>query len=60
MKPQNPMKDGRPDRPKSVPAAGPGEPYDPWQEMAESLGKFSEDFMADRNQPDMQERDCLD
>jgi hypothetical protein len=60
MTPQNPMKKGSPDRPKSVSAENPDTPHDPWQEMVESLGKFSEDFMVDRGRPDMQERDCLD
>jgi hypothetical protein len=60
MKPQNAMKKGRPDRPKSVPPVRPDTPHDPWQEMVESLGKFSEDFMADRDQPEEQERDCID
>ncbi len=32
---------------------------DPWKEMADSLGKFSEDFMADRGQPENQERDLF-
>ncbi|MFP4306794.1 MAG: antitoxin [Desulfococcaceae bacterium] len=61
MKTQNPIKKkGCPDRPKSVPAENPDTPHDLWQKMVESLGKFSEDFMADRDQPEAQERDCLD
>jgi virulence-associated protein VagC len=60
MKTQNPMKKGRPDRQKSIATIGPDALFDPWQEMVESLGKFSEDFMADRDQPEEQERDCLD
>jgi antitoxin VapB len=30
---------------------------DPWKEMVDSLGKFSEDFMEERDQPANQERD---
>lgn len=59
MNPPNPMKE-RLDRQKSVPTIEPDAPVDPWREMVESLGKFSEDFMADRNQPEDQERDWLD
>lgn len=29
---------------------------DPWQEMMDSLDKFSDDFMEDREQPEVQER----
>jgi len=29
---------------------------DPWQEMANSLGKFTDDFMSERKQPEVQER----
>ena len=29
---------------------------DPWQEMADSLGKFTDDFMSERKQPEVQER----
>jgi antitoxin VapB len=35
-------------------------PYDdPWQPLFESLGKFSEDFMQERNQPTNQTREDL-
>ena len=29
---------------------------DPWQEMADSLGKFTDDFMSERKQPEVQKR----
>lgn len=30
---------------------------DPWKEMLDSLDTFSDDFMAERKQPEIQERD---
>lgn len=35
-------------------------PYDqPWQILIDSLGQFSDDFMAERIQPDEQQREDL-
>lgn len=31
----------------------------PWQSLFDSLGKFSDDFLEDREQPPMQEREDL-
>lgn len=31
----------------------------PWKPLLESLDKFSDDFMATRNQPDIQEREDI-
>ena len=31
----------------------------PWQSLIDSLDKFSDDFMDDRNQPDQQKRDDI-
>lgn len=31
----------------------------PWQPLRDSLGMFSEDFLADRNQPDVQHPERL-
>lgn len=31
----------------------------PWAPLVDSLGKFTDDFMAERNQPDDQERKGL-
>jgi len=33
---------------------------DPWQEMADSLDKFSNDFMSGRSQPEIQERNFFE
>ena len=33
--------------------------YDSWQPLIESLAMFSDDFMADRNQPPVQAREDL-
>jgi len=33
---------------------------DPWQEMADSLDKFSDDFMCERKQPEIQERNFFE
>ncbi|MDM8525233.1 type II toxin-antitoxin system VapB family antitoxin [Desulfococcaceae bacterium HSG8] len=33
---------------------------DPWQEMADSLDKFSDDFMSKRKQPKIQERNFFE
>jgi antitoxin VapB len=33
---------------------------DPWREMADSLEKFSDDFMGERKQPDLQERNFFE
>jgi antitoxin VapB len=30
-----------------------------WDSLIESLGKFSDDFMTERNQPEAQEREAL-
>ncbi len=32
---------------------------DPWRSLKESLDMFPDDFMEDRNQPEMQERESL-
>jgi len=32
---------------------------DPWQNMIEACGQFTDDFMSEREQPDIQERDWL-
>ena len=34
--------------------------HDPWQNLFESVNKFTDDFMKDRNQPDIQLRDTFD
>lgn len=37
-------------------------PYDsedPWRSLEEALAMFPDDFMADRNQPEMQEREGI-
>ena len=35
-------------------------PHDePWETLLESLGKCSSDFMSDRNQPPLQDRESL-
>lgn len=31
----------------------------PWASLVESLDEFTEDFMADRNQPEEQQREAL-
>ncbi len=33
---------------------------DPWKEMTDSLNKFSDDFMSDRKQPEIQERNFFE
>jgi antitoxin VapB len=33
---------------------------DPWREMIDSLEKFSDDFMGEREQPDLQERNFFE
>jgi antitoxin VapB len=33
--------------------------HDAWQSLIDSLDRFSEDFMADRDQPGVQPRECL-
>ncbi len=36
-------------------------PYDnPWQSLFDSLGEFSDDFMEQRNQPIIDNRDTID
>lgn len=32
---------------------------DPWGSLVDSLGQFSEDFLADREQPPLQTREAL-
>jgi antitoxin VapB len=32
---------------------------DPWQSLVDSLGQFSEDYLADRSQPDSQPREAM-
>jgi antitoxin VapB len=32
---------------------------DPWQSLVDSLDQFSEDFMQDRAQPDVQHREAI-
>lgn len=34
--------------------------HNPWQNLIESLDIFTEDFMDDRNQPDVQQREFFD
>lgn len=34
--------------------------HNPWQNLIESLGTFTTDFMTDRNQPDIEERETFD
>ena len=34
--------------------------HNPWQNLVDSLGEFTSDFMEDRNQPSAQTRDSFD